>query len=84
MTGARGAWANHALRRVLGAYAASSVVEWAIWTVVLVHTYEHGGATAAGSVAIALALPGALVAPWSGAAADGARPTGCCARRSPR
>ena len=72
--GVRRALARPALRRVLCAYGLSCVVEWTLWTAVLVHTYERSGATAVGFVAIALSLPGALVAPWAGSAGDGARP----------
>ena len=70
----RRAIANPALRRVLGAYGLSCILEWTLWTAVLVHTYERSGATVMGFVAIALSLPGALVAPWAGSAGDGPRP----------
>ena len=68
--GVRRAIANPALRRVLGAYGLSCILEWTLWTAVLVHTYERSGATVMGFVAIALSLPGALVAPWAGSAGD--------------
>lgn len=65
---------NSALRRVLIAYFASIISEWALWCGILVYAYEHSGKTVAGLVSIALFLPGALLAPIAGAAADGPRP----------
>lgn len=65
---------NPALRRVLTAYFASIISEWALWCGLLVYAYEHSGKTVAGLVSISLFLPGALLAPMAGAAADGPRP----------
>ncbi len=65
---------NPALRRVLIAYFASIISEWALWCGLLVYAYEHSGKTVAGLVSVGLFLPGALLAPMAGAAADGPRP----------
>lgn len=70
----RAALRNPELRRVLVAYFASCVSEWALWTGLLVYAYATSGTTAAGFVAIGLFLPGALTAPLAGAVADGPRP----------
>ena len=65
---------NLDLRRALVAYLAARISEWALWSAVLVYAYERGGRTIAGFVSVALFVPGVLVAPLSGAAADGRRP----------
>ncbi|CAN5557924.1 hypothetical protein BH10ACT2_BH10ACT2_19040 [soil metagenome] len=65
---------NSAVRRVLTAYFGSVVLEWALWCGILIYAYEHSGKTVAGLASIALFVPGALVAPLAGAAADGPRP----------
>lgn len=65
---------NPDLRRALGAYLASVVTEWALWSGLLVYAYEKGGRTTAGVVSICLFVPGALMAPITGSAADGPRP----------
>ena len=65
---------NRELRLVLVAYLASVISEWALWTGLLVYTYAQSGKAAAGLVSIGLFVPGALVAPLAGAAADGPRP----------
>ncbi len=81
MTGARQlppistALRNPELRRVLVAYLASVISEWALWVALLVYAYERSGKMAAGLVSISLFVPGALIAPFAGAAADGPRPT---------
>jgi len=65
---------NSAVRRVLIAYFGSVISEWALWCGVLIYAYEHSGKMVAGLVSIALFVPGALIAPLAGAAADGPRP----------
>jgi Cyclic nucleotide-binding domain/Major Facilitator Superfamily len=65
---------NPELRRVLVAYLASIISEWALWVALLVYAYERSGKTVVGLVSISLFVPGALVAPFAGAAADGPRP----------
>lgn len=70
----RAAVRNAELRRVLIAYLASCVSEWALWTGLLVYAYASSGTTVAGLVSLGLYLPGALVAPFAGDAADGPRP----------
>lgn len=66
---------NSELRRVLVAYLAAVISEWALWTGLLVYSYEHGGKTVTGLVSLGLFVPGALIAPFAGAAADGPRPS---------
>ena len=70
----RAALRNSAVRRVLIAYLGSVISEWALWCGILVYAYEHSGKTVAGLVSIGLFVPGALLAPLAGAAADGPRP----------
>jgi hypothetical protein len=70
----RAALRNTELRRVLVAYFASCVSEWALWTGLLVYAYETSGKTVVGLVAVGLLVPGALIAPLAGSAADGPRP----------
>ncbi|MEQ1874449.1 MAG: cyclic nucleotide-binding domain-containing protein [Ilumatobacteraceae bacterium] len=70
----RAALRNSDLRRAVIAYFASVISEWALWCGVLVYSYEHSGATTAGFVSLGLFLPGALIAPLAGAAADGPKP----------
>ena len=65
---------NAGLCRVLEAYFASCISEWAVWPALLVYAYETSGKTVAGLVAVSLFVPGALVAPFAGSAADGAHP----------
>ena len=52
----------------------STVSEWALWIGALVYAHDHGGASAAGLVSIALVVPAACVAPLAGSRADGPRP----------
>ena len=56
------------------AYLGPVISEWALWCGILVYAYEHSGKTVAGLVSIGLFLPGALIAPLAGAAADGPCP----------
>ncbi len=70
----RTALGNPRLIRVLGAYAGSVIGEWALWVAVLVYAYQEGGSGAAGATSIGLLIPTAVVAPFAGRVADGARP----------
>ena len=70
----RGALKNGRLVRVLGAYAGSVIGEWALWVAVLVYSYQAGGSKLAGMTSVGLLIPAAVVAPFAGHAADGARP----------
>ncbi|MEO6124137.1 MAG: cyclic nucleotide-binding domain-containing protein [Ilumatobacteraceae bacterium] len=70
----RTAMANRPLGRILVAYAAANVAEWALWVSVLVYSFERGGSDTAGFAAIALLVPAAAIAPFAGRAADGPRP----------
>lgn len=70
----RAALRNADLRRVMVAYLASCVSEWALWTGLLVYAYATSGTTVAGLVSVGLFVPGALIAPFAGDAADGPRP----------
>ncbi len=58
------------LLRVVVAYAAFTVTEYAAWIAVLVYAYGHGGVTAAGLVALAQLVPAAVAAPLFATIAD--------------
>ena len=47
-----------AMARVMTAFVAFVVAEYAVWIGMLVYAYGHGGATAAGLVAFAQLAPG--------------------------
>lgn len=51
------------LRRLIGAFLAFSIGEWASWIAVVVFAYSRGGATEAGVVACVIFVPSILVAP---------------------
>jgi hypothetical protein len=70
----RTALRNHALVRAVLALFYATVSEWALWIGALVYAHDHGGASAAGLVSIALVVPAACVAPLAGSKADGPRP----------
>src|SRR3954449_9192486 len=61
---------NHALRRVVVAFAGFIVTEYAVWIAMLVYAYGHGGVTTSGLVALAQLLPAAVVAPLVAPMAD--------------
>jgi hypothetical protein len=73
---------NRAVLRVVVAYAVFTVVEYSVWIAMLVYAYAHGGATAAGVIAVAQLVPSGLVAPAASVVADRSSPvvlfvTGC-------
>ena len=51
------------LRRLVGAFLAFSITEWASWIALVVYAYGRGGAAEAGIVAGVVFLPSILVAP---------------------
>ena len=64
-----------AVVRVVAAFGLFVVAEYTVWIGMLVFAFHHGGATAAGLVAIAQLVPGLLIAPLVSAAADRRAPT---------
>ncbi len=54
---------NSALARLMGAFLAMTVVEYGEWITLLVYAYGHGGASAAGLVALAQLAPSIVLAP---------------------
>jgi MFS family permease len=64
-----------AMARLMTAFVAFVVAEYAVWIGMLVYAYGHGGATAAGLVAFAQLAPGIVLAPVLSAVADRRSPT---------
>jgi hypothetical protein len=58
---------NRQLSRLLAAFLVMTIVEYGQWITILVYAYKHGGATAAGLVALAQLIPSILLAPMIGA-----------------
>ena len=58
------------LRRVLLAFFAFSVAEWACWVAVLVWAYERDGVGAASVVSVVQLVPAVLVAPFAATLGD--------------
>jgi MFS family permease len=61
---------NHAMLRVLTAFALFTLTEYAVWIAMLVFAYSRGGATVAALVAAAQLVPAAAAAPVVAALAD--------------
>jgi MFS family permease len=66
----RAALRSRALRRLLLAYLGFELVGMATWTLLMVVAYQHSGASAAGLIAVAQLVPGALIAPLATAWAE--------------
>ena len=64
-----------AMARLMTAFVAFVVAEYAVWIGMLVYAFGHGGATAAGLVAFAQLAPGIVLAPVLSALADRRSPT---------
>ncbi len=71
---ARSIIGNRSLRRVLLAYAAFGIAEWATWLAMLVYAYGRGGTTEAGLVAAIQLVPAACIAPLTSTFGDRFRP----------
>jgi MFS family permease len=63
------------MARLMTAFVAFVVAEYAVWIGMLVYAYGQGGATAAGLVAFAQLAPGIVLAPVLSAVADRRSPT---------
>jgi MFS family permease len=59
-----------ALRRLIPAFLAFSVAEWASWIALVVYAYSRGGAVEAGIVAGVVFLPSVIVAPAASMVGD--------------
>ena len=58
---------NRTLVRLLSAFFVMTLVEYGEWITILVYAYGHGGASAAGLVALAQLIPSIVLAPVIGA-----------------
>jgi MFS family permease len=65
---------NSGLRRLVVAYSAFVVTEYAAWVAVLVFAFGRGGATEAGLISVAQLAPAAVAAPWLAGVADRGSP----------
>lgn len=66
----RAALRSGRLRRVLLAFFAFSVAEWACWVAVLVWAYDRAGVGAASVISVVQLLPAVLVAPFAATLGD--------------
>lgn len=61
---------NPRLRRVVIAFAAFNLADWARWLSVLIFAFSRGGAAEAGAVSLLQLIPAALVAPLAASLGD--------------
>jgi hypothetical protein len=54
---------NTSLARLMAAYLLMTMAEYGQWITLLVYAYKHGGASAAGAVALAQLIPSIVLAP---------------------
>ncbi|MDX6550772.1 MAG: hypothetical protein QOJ31_1456 [Gaiellales bacterium] len=66
----RPAAGNRVLLRIGVAYTLFIGAQVGVWVALLVYAYQHGGATAAGVMALVQLVPGALLAPYLGGLSD--------------
>jgi len=64
------AFHNRSLLRLELAFSAFCGAEWGVWVSLVVYAYAHGGATAAGAIAVVQLVPSILLAPFIGALTD--------------
>ena len=58
------------LRRIMAAYLAFSIAEWATWIAVVVYAFDRGGATEAALISMVQFIPSLVVAPSAAAFGD--------------
>ena len=58
------------LRRLVGAFLAFSITEWASWIAIVTYAYARGGPTEAGLIACVVFVPSILVAPAASIVGD--------------
>lgn len=63
-------FSNGRLRRVILAFGAFNLADWARWLAILIYAYERGGATEAGTVSLLQLLPAAVIAPIAASLGD--------------
>lgn len=61
---------NASLRRVVGAFAAFNLADWARWLAILLYAFDRGGAVEAGAVSMLQLLPATVAAPIGAALGD--------------
>lgn len=61
---------NASVRRVVGAFAAFNLADWARWLAILLYAFERGGAVEAGAVSMLQLLPATVAAPIGAALGD--------------
>ena len=71
-------WLAHLAAARSIAYVAFEVVELAIWIVLLVYGYEHGGVTGSVVMSLVQLVPGAALAPGLAPSPTGLPPSGSC------
>ena len=63
-------WRNRPLSRIVLAFGAFNLSDWAQWLAILVYAYGRGGAAESGTVALLLLVPATVIAPIAASLGD--------------